>query len=695
MHAKHVHILSICLLVFILLPFSANSQFHDANWLEQGLLAEFRGDYEQALKIWMDAKEELEEPDSRIGLEYIRVAAEHQMDEYYEMATEMYRWAISAPFLGVNRSAVRQEIERLRPVVGDGVYRQWLNWLEERNEQLATDIKGFWIQMDPTPGTNVNERLIEHWHRIAYSRANFVKNSNTVYGTDDRALIYVRYGESDRQRSGVFTIDNQNIGRWIARHFDTADRSPETDSEDMDTRFPVTFEEDADDRFLELEEYIFQFHEQPEFEIWMYDDLSENIDQPLIFIFGTDVRTGRYKKQASIDDFIPERAYLSDRRNQRVRTNFVREGLTPALTLQMLYYEQLLETDNYFDDRLNHIRESFIDQGELAYRGLDLALRSQNREMLEMRTADAPREVSILEKMLPGISVEVHQYRLLNEDNQPVLISFLESKPVEAIRQDMELNLPDDVPLDVEALDQDELLDQGGDYLNHYLLDHKLLIYDQNWDERHRFEDSPIIRFESEYGETVIQSVFTSDHDRSNHQSAAAKLVNQDPDSQSMYPSIFPDNLRGLGTLKNRQPPPLIPEEDELMMGDLILGFRDEIPEDYPFEFRVANDQLIPGDQSLILHFEVYNLEPRPETGFTHFELTYRIFPVDEEGDLLTDEEAFYLTISYEDDQTRVIEDLEIQTTQLSSGLYELQVMIEDIQSGQQQERDIRFEVIN
>lgn len=696
--------LSLWLLLLLMGPVTAVGQYQDADWLEQGLLAEFRGEYEQALDIWQDAHEELDEPDSRIGFEYIRVATEQEMAEYYEKATEMYYWAISSPFESVNRAAVRQEIERLRPIVGSGIYRQWINWFEERNEGLASDLRGFWIQMDPTPGNIINERLIEHWHRIAFSRANFVKNNNTVYGTDDRALIYVRYGEPDKKHAGVLTLDNQNLGQWLARQFDSAETGDDPE-ESPPVRLDFTRDRDREenrnrdrDRGLDndngsynkLEEYVFRFHQYPEFEIWIYSPLTESDSKPLIFIFGTDVRTDEFNKQVSIDDFIPQRAYLSDRRSQTVQTDFVRAGLTPALALQMLYYEQLIDIDSFFQERLNYIRESFIDQGPLAYKSLDLSLRSQNREMLQMRTNEAPREVSSLRRMLPGIPLEIHQYRLLDEDYNPIIISFVESDPREAILQDMEVNsdlYSTDTP------ESDTLLTDSPDKLDDYRLDHKFFVYNRDWIEKKRDEDSPLIRSFLDKESGIIQSVFISGHDYENFQSAEASLMNNNPESKSVYPSIFPDELRGLGTLKNRQPVPLKPEPDQLELGDLILGFRDDIPEDYPFNFRVANDQMIPGDQSLILHFQVYNLEPSSTTGFTHFELTYRIYPVLEDGTLLTDEEMFYLTINFQHDETRLAEDLEIQTAQLSSGLYELQVMVEDQESGQEQRKNIRFEV--
>ncbi|MEX2573683.1 MAG: GWxTD domain-containing protein [Balneolaceae bacterium] len=687
MYLQKHHCLWLLLLLFY--PLSLSGQFHDADWFEQGLLAEFRGEYEQALNIWMNAREQLDQPDSRIGLGYIRVATEQEMDDHYETATDMYLWAISSPFTGVNRAAVRQEIERLRPLLGDGIYRQWLNWFEERNQNLASDMKGFWIQMDPTPGETVNERLIEHWHRIAYSRANFSRNSNTIYGTDDRALIHVRYGKPDIKRAGVLSLDNQNIGRWLSQQFNSA-RMPD-DPEGNNPSFSFDDENlERENAFEQLEEYVFQFHEYPEYEIWVYHLLNNHQTDPLIFIFGTDIRTGDYQRQQSVDDFIPQRAYLSDRRSTTLKTDFIRQGLTPALVLQMLYYEQLVDISSFFEDRLNSIRESFIEQGPLAYSSLDLSLRSQSREMLEMRAAEAPVENSSISRLLPSIPVEVHQYRLLDDESNPVIISFVESNPTEALLRDMEIIRDGD-----SAAPEPDYRVQDPDYLGEYLLHHKLLVYDGNWEEIEYNRHSPAIRFTESPTGTVVQSVFLSPHRSQNFQAAAAELINSDPQSATPYTSIFPNQLRGLGTLKNQQPPPLTADPETLELGDLILGYRDDLPEDYPFAFRVANDQMIAGDESLLLHFEVYNLQPRPSTGFTRFQLTYRIYPVLEDGTLLTDQEAFYLTINFEDDQTRVIEDLEIQTAKLSSGLYELQVYIEDMVSSQEKNRNIRFEVTN
>ena len=49
----------------------------------------------------------------------------------------------------------------------------------------------FWKRRDPTPITEVNERRVEHFRRVAYAREYF---GSTVFPWDRRGEVYVRYG---------------------------------------------------------------------------------------------------------------------------------------------------------------------------------------------------------------------------------------------------------------------------------------------------------------------------------------------------------------------------------------------------------------------------------------------------------------------------------------------------------------------
>jgi len=76
---------------------------------------------------------------------------------------------------------------------------------EEMREYARLDPAGqraywahYWRTRDPDPKTDVNERLLEHYIRIAYARLEF---GETVWPWDARGEFYVRYGPPD-MRSG-------------------------------------------------------------------------------------------------------------------------------------------------------------------------------------------------------------------------------------------------------------------------------------------------------------------------------------------------------------------------------------------------------------------------------------------------------------------------------------------------------------
>ena len=52
----------------------------------------------------------------------------------------------------------------------------------------------YWEKRDPDPRTDENERLLEHYVRVAYSRIEFGPKK---WPWDDRGMFYVRYGEPD------------------------------------------------------------------------------------------------------------------------------------------------------------------------------------------------------------------------------------------------------------------------------------------------------------------------------------------------------------------------------------------------------------------------------------------------------------------------------------------------------------------
>ena len=98
-------------------------------------------------------------------------------------------------------------------------YYRHIKWVSEENDLNVYEalegleardrfLKVFWKRIDPTPSTDINEKLIEHIRRMRYADNNF-SGSHRQEGYDsDKGRVYVKYGPpSDREyRSAVDSV---------------------------------------------------------------------------------------------------------------------------------------------------------------------------------------------------------------------------------------------------------------------------------------------------------------------------------------------------------------------------------------------------------------------------------------------------------------------------------------------------------
>lgn len=74
--------------------------------------------------------------------------------------------------------------------------------------------RNFWQARDPFPLTEENERLVEHYKRLAFARDHY--SSADITGYDDRGKIYVQYGKPDdyyrSPSSADFTFETES---WV------------------------------------------------------------------------------------------------------------------------------------------------------------------------------------------------------------------------------------------------------------------------------------------------------------------------------------------------------------------------------------------------------------------------------------------------------------------------------------------------
>lgn len=658
------------LLILSLSFTSAYSQsLTDETLLNHGLELETEGQYEQALEIWSSAFTELDTPSLTIGREYIRLATEHNLRDYYETASSIYLWGLSAESIKSNSEALKLELAMLRPLAGQESFKEWQQLFEQENPLVYKKIHSFWQQLNPTPSTRYNERLIEHWERIAYAREHFDRRNDPPYGTDDRGVEYVRYGEPDKIKSGTLTLSTGEVYN-DCRAFPGC-------NPDM------------------MRDVVMNLDPNPYFEVWSYDRPNGQMQYNLIILFG-EKSSGGFQKINVIEDMIPRRAFsLNDNRyaiqspgggNSSPGTIF-----TPGMIMQWLYYKQLISVDFYFVDRFTELAAEW-DVGESPLAAARLGkfqgpMQEEINKMIKLQEEKkAPDNISTHEKNFPSIPLRTYHYRMLDEKGNPVTVTFVESQPRQVFLEDLAFN--------EDVLFHDESVTAVEAFI-HYELTHGLLVKDANGEvlNRSSMPAELILDFREDLPSS---SVFTFPYaEEGNTVQLYAELHNRHPESKPRIETPFPHALRGLGKLESTLPKPLSSDPDQLEMADLVLGWqmRHDAPDGTLFPFVVANNREIPEGEELAVHLEIYNLQTSPN-GFTDFSIDYEVVPVRRMEWLRGIEQEFSLTLDQQTSQSRFTENLEIRTRELQPGRYKLVMTTTDNTSRQNVQREIEFRVV-
>lgn len=332
------------------------------------------GDWQAALELWQEGWRTLQKnskSDPRIAFAFIALATQEKDSSRYTVATEMYDWAFSYEFLVSHEAAIEQELARLAPIIDTTTAGMWQALLQSRDASLGERIKRFWRFQDPTPSTIRNERLIEHWERIAKARKELAFGRYSIYGTDDRGLIYVKYGEPDRG----FAI---NLGEG--------------------KMFP-----------------------QPRCEIWFYAGL--NAENEVYFIFDE-----KGRQVDSIEDIIDQVGKVAG------GGYHMRQGAVGAAKLQLVYYKEIMGLHPDFARRFEEVEtllERTVIQAEQLRQSVNVQaiqqalLATRNRFRVEDREFSArnfaPPSRSRVDEALEPIPIFTTMGRFLDRNNLPIL----------------------------------------------------------------------------------------------------------------------------------------------------------------------------------------------------------------------------------------------------------------------------------
>lgn len=651
------------------------------------------GNPEEALEIWEQANPELLPsdaasssltPNPRIGISYIELVADQKLTSFYKKASQMYLWGLQLS----NEEPVKRfeevlekELLRLEPIVDPKQMKQWESYLGDENyDSLGEEIIKYWKKLDPTVNTSYNERLLEHWQRISFSRKNFTENKKTVYDTDERAEIYIKLGSPDYVKKGDFYFNTGMADSWL---FDALGGMPQNfgGGGGFGSSAASSDSVGSSNTSLSSENYLIYkikrraqiFHRQNYYEVWIYRNLFNNEYQNLVYLFGEEGDTGLFGLRRSVEDMIPSGAFRKEFGNN--------SNVTAGLLLQLMYYEQLIIADNYFADIFRDLESRIV-----SLEGLDSFTSFRTKSISQSRLNNiqyrAPTYVSSTNKRLKQIDLEVSQYRFLDDSDQSYLATFVESSPQKAL-----------------YLDQ---INEGRYNNESYMLYHSSVTVDtQNEVVDLQKKNSEINLEGNGFADQMEKShsYFRIPHISSDFsQVFTVELHNKNKDSLTVSEeTLFSETLRGIGKAGYSQPDPLDTARSKLEMSDLLIGYPMGSPgegEKGPASFKVAHDKVIPGDQDLMVYFEVYHLR---ETGGQNipFRINYMVTPKKKGllGKLFGRQKGVGLTLNIESNESRYNTGLEIDTTPFDPGIYELAFTVSEPGSGRQVKRLVEFEI--
>lgn len=531
------------------LPANSPSDFYT-----RGQQAKEKGQWQQAMQIWLAAKDSLSREhvvDPRIGFAYMELATSNAAEPFYGQASEMYMWSLSCMDVAKYKDDFAREVAFTSPLLTREEHERWQELLKKKSPQLVREMKAFWVQKDVIPTTPVNERLLEHWQRIAYAREHFTKDKNTVYGTDDRGLVLVKYGSPDQTYSGKFGLDQQEIMRWL-------------------------------DDFL-LRQEVQRFNNNPDFELWMYSNGS--LQPATLFLFGKKSGYGKFGLRYGVEDFIPDRAFA--RRNTKTTL-----GLLPGTMLQLMYYRELINVNKFFLDRYRELEARWSNAraaGDLNpnydvllgllnhYKSID-----QRRVNFEYLQRDRTNLFEGLEKLY--INAKIFRYLDVNRTSRLTIFVVSGDSPVEIAQ----------APQFFRKAIKTKFKNR-----------HILIPFDGSWDRQEEVVVYPAVH-------KFNTSVFLRPNGQIRHYVVSAEKVILDVRRAQLKESDIPDTAKviGLNSLVLDSAPPLAVDSAHFEVSDLIVGqkVKPEVREAFDYPFPVMPRDPVKSSDALPVYFEAYNL---------------------------------------------------------------------------------------
>lgn len=600
-------------------------------------------DWEGALDVWYAAYDSLSFEgvhDPRIGIGYARVVARHNDLGEYEVASEIYGWGFSGTELAPYLDEVREEVERIAPIMEPEDSAALVELAEDADPEVLRRIRTYWLAQDPTPDSPRNERLMEHWERVEYARANFTRGRYTPYDSDDRGRIYVKYGSPDKKTAGSMGARDDELRFFV----------------------PDRLEREA------LRRYDYG----PQFEVWAYDVLhSRDI---VYFLFGNINGRGRFQLLESPNDLIPDEAWSAASRGRGMGAQ--NSGVKAAYYLQYFYYAELAMIGGEYSKRFGELGQLWgASQSRADAYGSPPRPREGDLESLDQRyvqedryaNTDEPEVASYsnLDDGARAVELVVEPVRTLSPDNEPRLhVVSLSGPRVRVESSGGRIRRRDVVNADMT-----------------YRATHTLIVRDEDFREVGRMDETVT----PERGD---MAVFILRHVPRRLQYSVVVEVEQERENRES------GDMRLPGREHFEVGEPLPTDPDALVMSDVVTGVAPTAEEDYEnLPFPIIPSRTIWRKDPLRLYVELYHLA-RDAGGLARYRYDFRVTPGPEGRPLPPAMEPVTLSMDLEFSAATARDVFDIDVSTVPLGPATVTVRATDLRTGRAVERSVPVEIV-
>jgi len=604
----------------------------------------------------------------------IKLVTEQGYSDLYQKSCELYLRGLRQDHLTEkDQELLEEELWHLQPFFGRRIANGYQKMIEQKDPQIFRILQSFWEKRDLTPSDSYNERLMEHWKRVHYALNNFSTTSRALY--DDRGGIYIKYGEPNKKRSGIFMYNPGFANYIIATRMDDGRGGVSDDASAINTTL-----------YLNTLYQVREYHQYPSFEMWVYENLVDH-SESVIYLFGNSYGGNEMRTKKSVDDFVPSAAYSMTERNSPVSMSILGAGnnggeseaaggdededsnilnqtsggnlgsgerISPALVLQFMYYRQLASLDHYFSTQYDEMLNRYMDISTPISRSLARQFQQTNSARLLIAQNRAPEEYSAGNDEMFNIGTTVHAYRFYDDELLPEMRLYFQDDVEEAVSFDrlQQYNSVDSIAYDgYEIVRTLEIFNDEAATSENVSVVHQAA----------PVSDDPLL-------DNTINLPLTAEHARVR---AVSELHNTRVDGGAIREgSVFRERIKGISNSEVTVEPSGI-DKNGFFTSDVILGYREGGDSG---KVKLAHDRQIPEESAINFFYESYNL-PENDEGLYSFALTYTIErDRSAVGRLLRfwKNEQTSMTITNTNDRPVFDQMLEIVTEKLDPGSYNL-----------------------